>query len=103
MGSISRRHGHSNVPWGLAWLSVNYGADGLAHRHTHYIASCIQIKNNDRQFMIAAHGDRSGIHYTEALREHFEIGDVPVLDGVGELQGVFVEDTIDAGGFGDYF
>src|SRR5215472_6637224 len=51
-------------------LRVNHGADGLAHRHSHYIACCIQIENDNREFVVPAHCDRCGIHYSQALREH---------------------------------
>src|SRR5580704_7241274 len=42
---------------------VNQSSDGLAHRHTHYIASRVQIENDNRQPVIAAHGDRGCVHY----------------------------------------
>src|ERR1051326_5212 len=34
--------------------SGNQSSDGLAHRHTHYIAVHIQIEYHNRQFVIAA-------------------------------------------------
>src|SRR6202050_3314760 len=51
----------------------DYSADGFAHRHTHYIACCIQIENNNRQLVGLAHGDGGGVHHGQALRKHFPV------------------------------
>src|SRR6267378_8517358 len=53
--------------------SMNHSSDGLAHRHTHYIAVDVQIENNDREGVVAAHGYRRGVHDAECLREHFQV------------------------------
>src|SRR5208282_5872061 len=49
---------------------VNERADRFSGRHTHYIASCIQIENNDREVVIAAHGHGRSVHHTQALGQH---------------------------------
>src|SRR5579885_2913051 len=49
---------------------VNQRANGLPHRHTHYIAGPVQVENDDRQVVVPAHSDGSGIHHTQRLREH---------------------------------
>src|ERR1700679_3539894 len=41
----------------------NECSDGLAHRHTHYIAVRVQIENHDGKLVIAAHGYGGGIHH----------------------------------------
>src|SRR5664279_1735853 len=81
---------------------MNHSADGFTHRHTHYIAYRIQIENDNRELVIAAHGDRSSVHHAEGARQHFQVRDFGEPDGVGELQGVFVVDSVHAGGLGDH-
>src|SRR3954454_15224911 len=61
---------------------MNHSADGFTHRHTHYIAYRVQIENDDRELVVAAHGDGGGVHHTQSLRKHFQIGDFGELDGV---------------------
>src|SRR5271157_4398657 len=58
---------------------VDHGADGLAHRHPHYIACRVQIKDENGQMVVAAHGDRARIHYAQPLGKHLEIADFRVL------------------------
>src|SRR5450759_3284004 len=53
---------------------VNHSADGFTHRHTHYIAYRVQIENDNRELVVAAHGDRGGVHHPEGARQHFEVG-----------------------------
>jgi hypothetical protein len=36
---------------------MNQRADGLSHRHPHYIASLGEFEDPNRQLIIAAHGD----------------------------------------------
>src|SRR5258706_9771531 len=42
---------------------LDHCADGFAHRHTHYISTVVQIENDDRQLVIAAHRDGRGVHH----------------------------------------
>src|SRR5471032_2608232 len=81
---------------------MNHSADGLAHRHTHYIACYIQIENQDGQLVVPAHGDRSGVHHSEPFRKHFQVGDFRVLDGLSELQRVHVVNAIHPRPLGDH-
>src|SRR6185312_4473441 len=83
-------------------ILVNHGADGFPHRHTHYISWRIQIENENWKLVIPAHGDGSGVHDRKGAGEHFDVGDLIITDGVGELEGIFIVDAIDASGFGDY-
>src|SRR5260370_24085221 len=50
--------------------SMNHRSDGLAHRHTHYIAVDIQIENDDGEGVVAAHCHRRGIHDAQRLGRH---------------------------------
>src|ERR1035437_4860338 len=54
---------------------MNHSTYYLTHRHTHYIAWRIQIENDDREFVVAAHGNRGSVHHPEGARQHFEVGD----------------------------
>src|ERR1035437_678849 len=36
---------------------MNHSADDFTHRHTHYIAYRVQIENDNRELIVAAHGD----------------------------------------------
>ena len=82
---------------------ANHGANGFAHRHSHYIASDFEIKDHDRHMIVAAHGDGRGVHHGERFGKDFGIADFVVANGVGMLFGIFVVDAIDAGGLGDDF
>src|SRR5579871_5245261 len=55
--------------------SQNQGADGFAHRHTHYIAVHGQIENHDGQLVVAAHGDGGGVHHPQIFRQHVGVSD----------------------------
>src|SRR6185369_7499742 len=57
------------------FISVNEGSDGLSHRHTHYISTDVQIENDDRQLVLAAHRDGRSIHDFQILGEHVGIAD----------------------------
>src|ERR1019366_522853 len=81
---------------------MNHSTDGFTHRHTHYIAYRVQIENDNRQLVVAAHGDRSCVHHAKRPRQHFLIGDLGISYGVGELERVFVVDAVDAGGFSNH-
>src|SRR5512143_2176442 len=72
--------------------SQNQGADGFAHRHTHYIAVHGQIENYDGQLVVAAHGDGGGIHHAQISRQDVGVSDFLEAHGVGVLQRVFVVD-----------
>src|SRR5450759_3929210 len=52
---------------------MNHSTDGFTHRHPHYIAYRVQIENDNRELIVAAHGDRSGVHPPECPRQHFEV------------------------------
>src|SRR3954453_14786243 len=54
---------------------MNYSTDGFTHRHTHYIACRVQIENDNREPVVAAHSDRGCIHYSEGPRQHLEVRD----------------------------
>src|SRR5271169_5396860 len=54
---------------------MNYSTDGFTHRHTHYIALRVQIENDNRELIVAAHGDRSSIHHPQRARQYLQIGD----------------------------
>src|ERR1700682_1351083 len=66
--------------------SMNYSSDGLAHRHTHYIAVDVQIENDDGEGVVAAHGHRRGIHDAERLGEHLQVSYFGVADRLREFQ-----------------
>src|ERR1035438_10372472 len=72
---------------------MNHSTDGFTHRHTHYIACCIQIENNNRQLIVAAHGDRGSVHHAERPRQYFLVGDFGISNGVWELERVLVVDS----------
>src|SRR4029077_1606377 len=40
---------------------VNHSTDGFTHRHTHDIAWRVQIENQNRKLVVAAHGDRGRV------------------------------------------
>src|ERR1039457_3935345 len=81
---------------------VNERTDGLAHRHTHYIAARVQIENNNRKLVVPAHGNGSGVHDGQRLGQDFQVRNFTVHHGAGELQGVLIVHSIHAGGFGDH-
>src|SRR2546430_7617913 len=59
---------------------LNERADSFPHRHTHYIATGVQIENENRKLIVAAHGDSRCVHHAQPLGKHFEIGDLGVQD-----------------------
>src|SRR5215471_17758520 len=69
---------------------VNHGADGLTHRHTHYIAYRVQIENDNRELVIPAHGDGSGIHNAQSPGKHFQITDLRKFHRVGIFERILV-------------
>src|ERR1700737_1630394 len=73
--------------------SMNYSSDGLAHRHTHYIAVDVQIENHDGESVVAAHGHGRGIHDAERLGEHLQVSHFRVTDRLREFQWVLVIDA----------
>ena len=76
-------------------------ADRFPHGHPHNIAEFVQIKNDDGQLIVAAHGDSGRVHHAERLREHFEVADLPVQDGFGKAQRVHVVDAVHARRLGE--
>src|SRR5260370_39537136 len=80
---------------------MNYSTDGFTHRHTHYIAYHVQIENDNRKLIVAAHGNRSSVHHPQGARQYFQIRDFGELHRVGELEGILVVHSIHARGFGD--
>src|ERR1700690_2150767 len=78
-------------------------ADGLAHRHSYYIAVHIQIKDRDGQLVVAAHGDRRGVHDAQIPGQDIRIRDVAKAHSIGVTHGVLVVHAIDARGLGDHF
>ena len=76
---------------------MDQSSDGLAHRHTHYIAECIQIENHNGELIIAAHGDCRGIHDSEGFGEHLQVGDLAVADRIREAERVLIVDAVHAG------
>src|SRR5665213_3537821 len=79
------------------------GADFFSRRHSHYIAMSVEIENDDRQFVVAAHRNRGGVHHTQRFGEHLRVPDVAIHDGIGVLHRVFVVDAIHLRGLGDDF
>ena len=80
---------------------MDYRADGLTHRHTHYIACDIQIENDNRQLIVPAHGNRRGVHNSQALRKHLKVRDIGVANGIGKLERIFVLNAVNTRAFGD--
>src|SRR5690606_30449981 len=76
-------------------------SDGLAHRHTHYIATDVEVKDSDGQVVVAAHGDGGGIHDAEVAAQDFGEADAFEAHGVRVLLRILVIHAVHAGGFGD--
>src|SRR5580704_94445 len=85
----------------ITFALMDQGSDGLAHRHTHYIAEHIQIENHDRKLVVTAHGDGRSVHHRQSFGQHFQVADLFVLHGVRIAQRIFVVDAIHAGPLGD--
>jgi len=64
---------------------VNYRADGLAMDMRMMLPAVFKLKTR-MEVVVPAHGDRSGIHHSEPLRQHFEVGDFPILYGIREFE-----------------
>ena len=60
-------------------------ADGFAGHHSHYIAVSVEIKDQNGQSVVAAHGNRCGIHHAERSCQDLCVTDMAVHDGVGVL------------------
>src|ERR1700733_3249573 len=80
---------------------VNECPDGFAHAHTHYIAEHIQIENQDRKLVVAAHGHRRRVQHLQGFRQHVVIADFRKQDGVVVPQRILVIDSVYARALGD--
>ena len=68
-----------------AGVTVALFADRLAHRHPHYIAVCVEVENQDRQRIVAAHCHGRGVHHGKILCQHITVADFAEEGGVRVL------------------